>query len=276
MTLSFGTGSARAVESILVEVKQGDAFFIRLNLEKTVQSPSIQFRDRIIPLFRISEGIYGALIGVDLAVHPSQYEIQGVKTSFPEKVSVQVSAAIFGVQKLNLPEDKVQLDDLTLKRAQKEREEILGSMKPVSSEKLWQGEFIRPVEGKSSGRFGERRILNGEPRSPHSGEDIKAPEGTGVVASNSGKIVLVGDYFFTGRSIFIDHGLGCYTMYFHLKDVDVEEGQFVKKGVRIGSVGSTGRATGPHLHWGARINGARVNPLSLLTLKEMTLALAER
>jgi murein DD-endopeptidase MepM/ murein hydrolase activator NlpD len=94
--------------------------------------------------------------------------------------------------------------------------------------------------------------------------DIKAPEGKPVWAANNGRVVLVGDFFFAGRAVFVDHGQGVYTMYFHLSQIDVEEGQKVAKGEMLGLVGMTGRATGPHLHWGVRLGGARVDPASLV------------
>jgi len=143
----------------------------------------------------------------------------------------------------------------------------LKSLNKVTTQRFWSGQFIRPVEGKVSGSFGRKRIINGQPRSPHSGEDFTAPQGTPVHATNEGVIALVGDFFFSGKSIVLDHGLGLYTMYFHLDEVDVAEGDKISKGEVLGKVGATGRATGPHLHWGMRIDGARVNPLSILNVQ---------
>ena len=120
------------------------------------------------------------------------------------------------------------------------------------------------MEGRPGSRFGLRRWINGERKNSHTGMDIKAPEGQPVKAANSGRVALVGDFFFAGRAVFLDHGQGVYTMYFHLSKIDVEEGQKVSKGEVLGLVGMTGRATGPHLHWGARLGGARVDPASLV------------
>ena len=116
----------------------------------------------------------------------------------------------------------------------------------------------------AGGRFGSRRFFNGQPRSPHSGADYAAPAGTPVRAVAAGQVALVGEFFFSGRSVFLDHGDGLVTMYFHLSEIDVEEGSRVGLGQRIGAVGSSGRATGPHLHFGARWRGARVDPALLL------------
>lgn len=113
------------------------------------------------------------------------------------------------------------------------------------------------VEGKN---FGARRVLNGEPRSPHSGIDYKVGAGTPVLAVAPGRVVLIGDHFFAGRCVFVDHGGSLISMVFHLSRVLVEEGQEVKAGEILGEVGATGRATGPHLHLGFRWHGARVDP----------------
>lgn len=108
--------------------------------------------------------------------------------------------------------------------------------------------------------------MNGQARNPHNGEDIGAPLGTDVLATNDGVVRLTVEHFFSGKGVFLDHGLGFYSMYFHLSEVLVKDGDVVKAGQIVGKVGATGRATGPHLHWGVKLNGARVNPYALLDL----------
>lgn len=125
----------------------------------------------------------------------------------------------------------------------------------------------------AGGRFGSRRIFNGQPRSPHTGADYAAAEGTPVLAAAAGKVVLAADLFFSGGSVFIDHGGGLVTMYFHLSAIEVREGEEVAQGQPVGRVGATGRATGPHLHFGLRWHGARVDPAGLLAPPEETPAL---
>ena len=120
------------------------------------------------------------------------------------------------------------------------------------------------AEMPAGGRFGARRIFNGEPRSPHSGTDFPAATGTAVSAAGPGRVVLAEDQFFAGRAVFIDHGDGLVTMYFHLSQIDVRPGQVVKAGEPIGKVGATGRVSGPHLHFAARWRGARIDPTLLL------------
>lgn len=113
------------------------------------------------------------------------------------------------------------------------------------------------------GRFGARRIVDGEPRSPHGGADYGASEGTAVRAAADGVVALVADHFFSGRSVFVDHGDGLVSMYFHLSRVDVEIGREIREGDVVGAVGSTGRAKGPHLHFGVRWHASRVDPALL-------------
>ena len=121
--------------------------------------------------------------------------------------------------------------------------------------------FLWPVKGRISGVFGSQRILNGKPKSPHNGVDIAAPEGTIIVAPADGIAALVHqDMFYTGKTLMLDHGFGLTTVYAHMSALLVEQGNFVKQGTPIGKVGKTGRATGPHLHWGLTLNHTHLDP----------------
>jgi hypothetical protein len=261
------------VESLPGVVKQGEVYLIRVLGPASVKPIYAEFRGARFPL-DLSEpkGAHEGLIGIDMDTPPSTYEMKIAKKDQGRDVplvqlSLKVEKTDFGKQILTLPSAMVDLDRKTLERVHQEEKRLNGLFHGFREERLWRGAFILPVEGELSGAFGFRRIINGQPRSPHTGIDLRAKEGTPVVASNSGIVVLVEAFFFSGKSVIIDHGQGFYSMYFHLSETLAEEGKRVEKGSLLGRVGSTGRATGPHLHWGIRMNGARVDPLSLLKIR---------
>ena len=130
----------------------------------------------------------------------------------------------------------------------------------------WANGLRRPVAESANSSFGTRSVFNGEPRSPHAGTDFLSPAGTPIAAPAAGRIVGARELFFTGNTVIIDHGLGVFSMLAHLSRIDVHEGDAVQAGDILGLVGATGRVTGPHLHWAVRLNGTRVDPLSLLAV----------
>jgi hypothetical protein len=227
------------------------------------------WQGRPFEFFKIDDDHYGSLLGIDLKLAAGTYPLK-VEVDSPggnpltRRTSIEVVKKDFGVQRLSLPANMVTLDSATLKRVKREGAKFSRLWYRQNPHRYWQGSFVRPVPGKRTTPFGLRRILNGEPRSSHSGVDLRAAEGELVRATNHGKVILVGDFYFHGKAVVIDHGWGIYSMYFHLSRVDVAEGDFVGKNAIIGLAGSTGRATGPHLHWGVRIGGARVDPFALL------------
>jgi murein DD-endopeptidase MepM/ murein hydrolase activator NlpD len=121
---------------------------------------------------------------------------------------------------------------------------------------------------KTGGNFGKRRVLNGQPGSPHSGVDFPAPTGTPVHAAQRGRVVLAEPLYFSGNTVIVDHGLSVYTLYGHFSQIDVKPGDLVETSAVLGKVGATGRVTGPHLHWGLTVNHARVNAMAIVALGE--------
>lgn len=215
---------------------------------------------------------YAALAGVDLETKPGRVRwriglVDGAGTPRKAAGTLTVKAGGFPVQRLTLPEAMVTLDPETERRAANEAVRLRGLYDTVTPERLWRGPFTRPVAGRKPGEgFGARRVINGRPRMPHSGIDFSADRGTPVVAANRGRVALLGEFFFAGRLVALDHGLGLYTLYFHLDGVSVTEGQVVERGQTVGTVGTTGRSTGPHLHFAAQLGRARVNPPELFVL----------
>ena len=197
---------------------------------------------------------------MEISLSASQASDTLVKTAV-----VRILPCKFPEEHLTLPESKVSLSGETLKRVRKDQAAIGALWPKVTNERLWDGPFLLPVQGRQGSRFGLRRWINGKPRNFHTGMDIKSPEGTPVKASNTGRVALVGDFFFSGQSVFIDHGKGLYSMYFHLSKIRVQSEERIEKGEILGWVGQTGRSSGPHLHWGIRLGGARVDPELLIT-----------
>lgn len=174
----------------------------------------------------------------------------------------QVAPKQYPEQRLTIKNQRM-VDPLKedLIRIQEETRRQLAQYQRFTRRLLNLSPFAQPVAGEISSPFGRRRILNGQPRSPHSGLDIAAPVGTPIQAPAPGLVSMTGDLFFNGKTLFLDHGQGLITMYCHLSRIDVAEGQEVQRGETLGQVGATGRATGPHLHWSVSLNGHRVDPV---------------
>ncbi len=185
-----------------------------------------------------------------------------------EQRTLTVAPRDWEVQRIDgLPSKQVAPDDDALRRIRAEAALIRAARKRDSAEALFASGFLRPVEGRISGVFGSQRILNGQPRSPHSGTDYAAPAGTPVKATADGVVSLAhADMFFTGKTVMIDHGHGLASVYAHLSEVAVVEGARGRRGEVIGAVGATGRATGPHLHFGISWHDVRLDPETVLTV----------
>lgn len=237
-----------------------------------VKFVQLRFQDRKFPMIKIGEfHKFIAFIGLDLGLKPGNYflyvthlNVDGQQHSSKEPIIVLPKE--FPIKKLWVNEKYVTPPEDSLERIKRESEllsAIYGMYTPMW---LGEGEFIIPSEGEMSPNFGERRIFNNQPRSPHSGIDISSPFGTDVKTSNSGSVVVANYLYYAGKTVIIDHGLGVFSLYCHFSKITVRIGDQVSKGDVIGEIGATGRVTGPHLHWAFKVSGSRVNPLSLLQL----------
>jgi murein DD-endopeptidase MepM/ murein hydrolase activator NlpD len=216
--------------------------------------------------FNPSKDSFKAVFGVDLYTEPGKYTVDISENGKVFSKKIKIAKKDYPVQKLTLPKDMVELSPENEARVEREQKKV-AAIWPGETGRHWDGNFMNPREGEISTAFGLRRIINGIAKNPHSGVDVSADEGKEVLAPNNAVVVLVDNQFFSGNSVILDHGQGIYTMFFHLSKILVSEGQQVKKGDVIALVGSTGRSTGAHLHWGARVQGARVDPIELIKLK---------
>jgi murein DD-endopeptidase MepM/ murein hydrolase activator NlpD len=260
------------VEVFPRNIRQGDVFLVRATGPASLKSVHAEFQGKKFSLSSAErQGSYEALIGVDLNAKPAKVKMKVMAKGdrgkgYSKALTLKVERVDFPVQRLTLPRSMVDLGPKTLERVNRESKKLKALFGGVREERLWKGAFSRPVEGEVTTGFGLRRVINGQRKSPHTGVDLRADEGTPVLACNSGWVALVGDFFFSGKSVILDHGEGLYSMYFHLSEIAVGEGDRIHTENLLGRVGSTGRSTGPHLHWGIIIRGARVDPLSFLRL----------
>ena len=199
-----------------------------------------------------------AVVGIPLGTKPGP---QKVTRDDGKALTFAVQPRQYATQHLTIKNKrKVNPNAQDMQRIRAERKRINAALEHWRETAEVETRFILPVEGRLSSPFGLRRYFNEQPRKPHSGIDIAAPEGTPIRAPASGTVLDTGDYFFNGNTVFLDHGQGLVTMYCHMSRIDVRPGQVVKQGEVIGAVGQTGRVTGPHLHWGVSLNDARVDP----------------
>jgi murein DD-endopeptidase MepM/ murein hydrolase activator NlpD len=201
---------------------------------------------------------------VDLLRRAGPLELARGRAGRRETRTVRVGKFDYPVQKLTLPRHMVELSPEDLARVERENR-AMARLWTLDGPRRFSLPLAAPLDPlPRGGRFGHRRIINGRTRSPHGGSDYSAAEGAPVLAAADGTVAMVADQFFGGNAAFVDHGDGLVTMYMHMSRVEVAEGQPVRRGERVGAVGSTGRATGPHLHFGVRWRGARVDPALLL------------
>ncbi len=231
-------------------------------------SPAVRYNSHPVMVIKKANQ-YFAVIGIPLSASPGQHQLEITQGSDKQLLRFVVKNKDYRTQRLTIKNKrKVNPNKQDMERIFREKKRIQQALAHWSGLHPVELLLQQPVAGIRSDSFGSRRIFNDQPRKPHSGMDIAAPEGTPIYAPATGTIINTGDYFFNGKSVFIDHGQGLITMYGHLSSIAVTEGQQVKTGELIGAVGQTGRVTGAHLHWGVSLNDARVNPALFLDSME--------
>jgi murein DD-endopeptidase MepM/ murein hydrolase activator NlpD len=253
--------AAAAVPQPPPSVSPGGLFLLRIDAGDPVPA-AVEFLGKSYPPLRRGdprEPFFLLGLDIDAPVGP-----QPLVLRFPDgserRLATTVAPRSFPEERLTLPQAMVTPPPELAARIAREQEQAAAVYRSSAGTQLWSGGFVRAVDGPASGNFGKRRILNGLPRSPHAGQDYTAPAGTPVRAVGGGVVRLCGDFYFSGLTVLVDHGAGLVSQYLHLERIDVKEGDTVAAGAIVGRVGSTGRATGPHLHLGLRLFEQRVDP----------------
>jgi len=272
--LSVATAASPA-DSIAIaanarSLQPGELVVLTMTVPEAAKGLRVHAFGREIPLYRVDQTTWRGLIGIDLGVRPGTYPAS-VDASAGQKplqatYPLKVLARRFPVRSLKVDPSLVNPPTEMEARIVREAAELAQLWRESSAERLWSGPFVPPVPSTVASHFGARSIFNGQARSPHSGADFPSPTGAPIAAPNAGRVVLARDLYFSGNTVILDHGLGLFSLLAHLSVIGVHEGDSVVTGQEIGKVGATGRVTGPHLHWGVRVGGARVDPLAVLTV----------
>jgi murein DD-endopeptidase MepM/ murein hydrolase activator NlpD len=221
------------------------------------------FRGKPVLVTQIG-GTPSALVGLPLSLQAGEYYIENRSTSQVHKKFFKVKPKQYSTQHITI-KDKRKVNpyasDMERILAEKTRKQKARDHYSKADVDI---NFLAPVSGIPTGSFGRRRVFNGQKRRPHSGMDFAAAKGTPVLAPSAGKVIELGDFFFSGNLVYLDHGQGLISLFAHLDEIDVVLGEQVKKGQVVGKVGATGRATGPHLHWSLGLNGTWIDPALFL------------
>ena len=280
--MALGSASAAASENgpLLslspAEVDTGATLLVELDCRRMPVSgrvPDVSFGDQAVYLFphpSKAKGIYAGLVGIPLAARPGpaalRVEWSDGARKRSESEAFVIQPGTFGEETLQVDPRLVRPKPKDLERIRREQEELKKIFASGSRSRLWQGEFQLPVPGEMNGPFGTRRLFNDELQSRHTGVDFRAQTGEPIHAAGAGVVRLAKELFFSGNAVVIDHGAGVFTSYSHLSRIDVKVGQRIERGRAVGLAGATGRATGPHLHWGVKVNSVNVDPLTFVRL----------
>lgn len=235
----------------------------------SAEAPPAAYLDGQRLMVRRERGGWTAIAGVPLSAKAgTRLKVEVDYGGGRRKVRrVAVVDKKYATQHLSVPPDQAELPPEQVARYQREREHLVQVLSTFTEPGPAGLDMLQPVDGRPSGTFGLRRIINGMPRSPHGGMDIAAPAGTPIAAPRAGRVIDAGEYLFLGRTVVLDHGAGLLTLYAHLSAIDVAPGEAVAAGATIGKVGNTGRATGPHLHFSVYLNSVSVDPAIFLADK---------
>ncbi len=224
-------------------------------------APEVYFEERRVMVLKGNNGHWQAVIGIPLTIKTGKHTIK-IKQTDKAQLAFNVTGKKYELRHITIDNKRmVSPTQADIERHMKEKPLILAALKTWTEQSEVPTAFILPVQGRLSSQFGLRRIYNKQDRiRRHTGLDIAAIVGTPIVAPAAGRVIRTGDYFFTGGTVFVDHGQGLVTMYCHLSKTEVKAGDILKQGDRIGEVGMTGRVSGAHLHWVVSLNNTKVEP----------------
>ncbi|MCS5709210.1 peptidoglycan DD-metalloendopeptidase family protein [Candidatus Berkiella cookevillensis] len=224
--------------------------------------PSVYFDDVKVAVLKDGKNTdWYAIVGIPLTMQLGIASIEARQAKIRESIHFEIVDKAYTEEKLFFKENKLVTPNPELAAKIKEETKHLEAVFSSWSDKALENFQLKiPVKGRISGEYGSKRILNGELRSQHRGLDFAAPIGTAIMAAQSGKVIDVGNYVMTGNTVVLDHGQGFKTIYCHLHTVSVKLGEVLEANQKLGTVGKTGRATGPHLHFGVSLNNVRVSP----------------
>jgi murein DD-endopeptidase MepM/ murein hydrolase activator NlpD len=248
----------------------GGVVLVPLGVRATAPAPTVTYGGQRVLVVPRGDDLF-AVVGIPLAAKAGTEAIRVVPArGAAHTIGFEIAPKHYAEQRLTVEPRQVDLSAKDLARVKREQEQIGAALATFSSAAPGTLRLEAPVPGARSSSFGLRRFFNGQARNPHTGMDIAAGTGTPIRAPAGGTVVDVGDFFFNGNTVIVDHGQGLITLYCHLSQVAVAPGQTLSPGDRIGQVGATGRVTGPHLHFGVSLNRAWVDPALFLPAPETT------
>ncbi len=280
LALFFSSVFALHVRVVNAEVGNGKTALLKFSKEKGIEYKIIEFEKKKIAIFSnpFNSNEYYALIPVSYYDKPSQKNVQIIYIENGKKkhkdIVLKIKDAKYKKETLHVNAAKVNPKQPKVKKTiAKEYHEAMKIYHTITCKSYLHSKFILPMQSNITSDFGTARVYNGSLKGYHSGTDFRAKMGTPIIAANDGKVVLVKKRFYSGGTVIIDHGEGIYTCYFHMSKFNVKADQLVQKGELLGLSGKSGRVTGPHLHFSARIDGVQVDPLQLIALLNNNLIL---